>query len=566
MKVYFEDNTYENLNDNHFISQGGQGSVYGKDGYAYKIYTNHQNVIPEEKIKELSNIPNEDVIKPECPLFDKNDNCIGYAMKQVNSDISLCKIIPYSYKNKNNISTNTILYLLEDIKEKIIDIHSKNILIVDFNEMNFLIDENNHSKAYFIDVDSYQTPKYPAGAIAEHIRDRHSKNFDRNSDWFSYSIIAFRLLTGLHPYKGRHKEYKKLDERMKANISAFNADVKLPAVCPSFDIIPSKFREWLEAVLENGERSSPPIVVGDVTVNTDYKISSVSGLDNFKTVLIKEFEDKIIRYYETETEKVYVTPNKTWINNVEINETYDFIHQENEKTYLVKNNSGQNFIVYDYINKKQIENTISFDKIFNINNKLCYKKGNSVYKIKVNPIGKGFVTSQLLCNVMENATQVFDNVLIQNLLGNFFVSLFNKNEGHFSIKIPELNKYKIIEAKYENKVLIVRGLIKETAEDGNFVFKTDKLIIVFNRQLDKYVVRKIEDVGDEEVNMAVIETKNIACNIRRDSIELFSNDISKCKQIKEIQETDANKYIASRSINFLTSIEKNKVVKITMKN
>lgn len=564
MRVYFEDDTYESLNDSHFISQGGQGSVYAKDDLAYKIYTDKNHAIPESKIKELSIIPNEDVIKPEYPLFDVKGNCIGYAMKQVHSDISLCQVLNHAYKTKHNISTTTMLHLLEDMQQKIQDIHSKDILIVDFNEMNFLIDENDYSKSYFIDVDSYQTPNHSAGAIAEHIRDRHTKGFTKDSDWFSFSIVAFRLLTGLHPYKGRHKVYKKLDERMLANVSAFNSEVKLPAICPSFDIIPSQFRGWLESVLEKGERSSPPAIVGSVLITPTYTVNTISGLGNFKITLIKEFQDKILRYFETEKEKIYVTSKNTWVDNVEIDEIFDFIHQEDGKTYLVKNNSGKDFIVYDYANKKNIENNIQFDKIFNINNKLCYKKGNSVYKIKVDPIGKGFVTSHLLCNVMENATQVFDNVLVQNMLGNFFVSIFDMNESHFSVKIPELNDYKIIEAKYENKVLIVKGVRKYITKEGKFEFKTDKLVVVFHRHLDNYVVRKIEDVGDEEVNMSVIGTKNIACHIRKNSIELFSNDMKLCNQIKSVEEDDPSTLMATKSSNFLTAIDGNKAVTITM--
>lgn len=562
MRVYFEDKTYESLNDNHFIAQGGQGSVYAKNGYAYKIYTDINHAIPEGKIKELSDINNLDVIKPEYALFNNKEKCIGYAMKHIKLNVSLSRLLNRAYKTKHNISTEKILHLLDDMYGKIKDIHSKDILIVDFNEMNFLIDENDYARSYFIDVDSYKTPSYPAGAIVEHVRDRHTIGFSEESDWFSFAIVAFRLLTGLHPYKGRHKVYKKLEERMLANVSAFNKDVKLPAVCPSFNIIPPQFRNWLESVLEHGERSSPPEIIASVVLSSPF-VNITTGLDNFKIVTLKEFDDNIIRYYETGKEKIYVTPQKTWVDNFEINDKYDLIHQEGDRSYLVKSNPGKTFSVYDYIGKREIDNSIEFDNIFNINNKLCYKKGNSVYKIKINSIGKGFVTSQLLCNVMENTTEIFDNTLIQNILGSCFVSLFDQKESHYSIKIPELNEYKLIDAKYENKVLIVKGSKTINHNDKTMVV-TDKLVFVFHRNFDKYYVRKIEDIGDEEVNMSVIDAKNIACHIRKETIELFSNDIKVCNHIKEINEDDPSILIAVKSSSFLTAIDGRKIVAITM--
>lgn len=563
MRVYFEDNTYESLNDSHFISQGGQGSVYGKDGYAYKIYTDIKHAIPESKINELSNIENEDVIKPQYALFNKKGDCIGYAMKQVCSNISLCQLFNHSYKTKHNISNSIILHLIEDIQKKVIQIHEKDILIVDFNEMNFLVDENDYTKCYFIDVDSYQTPSHPAGAIAEHIKDRHTKGFSKLSDWFSFSIIAFRLMTGVHPYKGRHGVYKQLNDRMLANVSAFNKDVKLPAICPSFEVIPDKFRKWLENVLENGERSIPPTISVSNIIVPKYLVSTVSGLGNFKITPQKEFKESILRFYETEKERIYVMPQKTWIDNYEISEKYDNIHQENNITYLARKIDKNKLKIYDYVNKKEILNTIEVDKIFNINNTLCYKKNGAIYKIKINPIGKGIVTTQLLCNVMANSTQIFDNVLIQDLLGQYFVSIFDRNMGHYSIKVPEINKYKLIDAKYENRVLIIKAA-KTIEHNEKTMVVTDKFIIVFNKNFDKYSIRKIEDANDEDINFAVIESKNIACHIRKDSIELFSNDINLCSQIKEVKEDDTSSFIATKSLTFLTAINDNKLITITM--
>ncbi len=389
MRVYFEDGTYESLNDNHFISQGGQGSVYGKDDLAYKIYTNPKDAISEKKIKELSKIGNDDIIKPEYALFNNKDVCIGYAMRKIDSKVSLCQLFNHSYKTKNNISNLTVCKLIEDIQNKVDNIHKEGILIVDFNEMNFLVDDNNYSRAYFIDVDSYKTPSFEAGAIAEHIKDRHTKGFTKESDWFSFSIIAFRLLTGLHPYKGRHKVYKNINDRMLANVSAFNSEVKLPAIVPSFDIIPNEFKHWLESVLEKGERSHPPNITGNVLVVPTFKVDKVTGLGNFTITVIKKYSNNISRYFETSSTPVVVTSDTTHLGNYEIREAYPYIHEEEDgKLYLINRPSGNSFNIFDYVNKKNVPNQMEGETLFNIGNKLCYKLKDSIYRLKVVSVGE----------------------------------------------------------------------------------------------------------------------------------------------------------------------------------
>ena len=148
------------------------------------------------------------------------------------------------------------------------------------------------------------------------------------------------------------------------------------------------------------------------------------------------------------------------------------------------------------------------------------------------------------------------------MLGNYFVSVFDNSGGHYSVKIDELKGYTIVDGKYENKVLIIKG-VKSEKINNKIIQHNDKFVIIFNKDFNKYSIRKIADVGSEDVNFAVIESKNIACHIREDSIELFSNDINS-KDIKEIQEKDTSNLIAVKSVNYLTAIDDNKLIRITM--
>src|SRR5690606_19878348 len=143
------------------------------------------------------------------------------------------------------------------------NVHSAGIVIVDLNELNILVSKA-IDQTFLIDVDSYQTAAYPATVIMPSVRDWSAKQFTELSDWFSYAVLAFQLFVGVHPYKGTHAQSagidkdKRLEHRMRNNISAFRGDVSLPKCCYPFDAIPTVFRDWLKAVLDDGKRVAPP--------------------------------------------------------------------------------------------------------------------------------------------------------------------------------------------------------------------------------------------------------------------------------------------------------------------
>ena len=80
------------LNKNHFVSQGGEGSIYARRGVVYKIYTNPKSMIPFAKMQELSSISNINVIKPEKIVLDKRQKPVGYTMRHVSNTYALCQI------------------------------------------------------------------------------------------------------------------------------------------------------------------------------------------------------------------------------------------------------------------------------------------------------------------------------------------------------------------------------------------------------------------------------------------------------------------------------------------
>jgi DNA-binding helix-hairpin-helix protein with protein kinase domain len=171
------------LGKTEFKAQGGEGSVYVKGLSAYKIYADPSRCIAQAKIDELSVLTKPNIIRPLELILDEKNRPVGYSMRYAGKTHSLCQLFPKAFRQRNNLTPELMLRLVRELQTGVAHIHSTGILIVDLNEMNFLVSLD-FSELFFIDVDSYQTPSFPATVLMESVRDRHAKSFTTDSDWF----------------------------------------------------------------------------------------------------------------------------------------------------------------------------------------------------------------------------------------------------------------------------------------------------------------------------------------------------------------------------------------------
>src|SRR5678815_2698077 len=232
-----------------------------------RIYFDPSRCIPQAKIDELSVLVQPNIIRPLDLLIDGRNRPAGYSMRSIGKAHSLCQLFPRAFRQRNNLIPELTLRLVRQLQTGVSHIHSRGILIVDLNEMNFLVAPD-FSELFFIDVDSYQTPSFPATVLMESVRDRHAKTFTTDSDWFSFAVVSFQMFAGIHPFKGTYPPLQhladnslKLDERMRTNISVLHPGVTVPAACLPFSVIPPVYLDWYRAVFEAGHRLPPPQTV-----------------------------------------------------------------------------------------------------------------------------------------------------------------------------------------------------------------------------------------------------------------------------------------------------------------
>lgn len=528
MDIYVTGKGKETLTKRNYIASGGEGAIYVKKGDAYKIYQKKSHVIPENKIKELSVLTSKNIIKPKSIILDMKDQPIGYTMKYIKNTVSLCQLFTKSFKDRNNIQSKDVVTLVNQFRDIVNHCHKNNILIVDLNELNFLVDSTKFDNIYFIDVDSYQTPSYPATAIMDSIKDRHAKKWDPGTDWFSFGIITFQMFIGIHPYKGKHSQYKSMDERMLNNISVLNKDVRIPPVALPMDNIPAAYKEWYKAIFEKGLRVAPPFKDINIIIPAAPAIKIVKGSSSFVVELHLLCNEDIISY----SHGMPLTNEGLYVNDKTVLEFIapyaHIIKTVREQKYISAIVKDGKLSLFDITKNKIIDSNISAEKVFSYGDRLYVKNNDFIQEIIVTPMkDKMLITLHTVCNIYSAATQIFEGVAIQDLLGSYYVSIFPASKAHYQIKVDELSGYRILNAKYEDGVLIITGEKK-----GVY----DKFIIVFSSSYREYDIRIQSNVASIDINFTVLDNGVVVHEDHEGFIELFFNIIGK-KDIKLIQDT-----------------------------
>ena len=522
MKYFVKGKSSIELNQSNFVADGGEGNFYVKNNMGYKIYHDPNKCISEAKIIELAKITNMNVIKPEDLLLDQHSVPNGYSMRYVSDTYALSQLFPKAFRNRNGFTPDKTLKLVEDLQRGVAELHKQGILIVDVNENNFLVSKD-FKESYFIDTDSYQTISFPAKALSELVRDRHGKSgeFTEGTDWFSFAIISFWLFRGIHPYRGNHPDYHDLDSRMTNNISILHNRVTYPkAAVLDENVVPPIWNNWFVKILEKGERLAPPNTMGAIMVIAQPKISHMTGtlfeyIELFYFTYSK-IDEEVLSLHRSGNHMVAVTKSKIYLDK---GRSFDYTGvvtvgflPKLDTPYSVNLISGK-LLVRNLITGDIIPCNLNAESIMEYEGQVFYKNGSNLMVLDPILLGQNILLAgKLICNVLPNASVLWQGCLIQNMLGSFFVTIPNGNQ----IGLKELSGYKIIEAKYENGVLMIVGS-KGTIYD-RFVYKIDGTNTSY---------RKVTNINYSGLNFVVLANGICVTHTESDEVEIFSNNPSK---------------------------------------
>lgn len=534
MKLKLRDNGGTvKLNKNNFKASGGEGSIYIIGSLAYKVYTDPNAMIPFGKIRELQamNIPY--IISPRDVLLDSSGKPVGYEMRAVPESFTLAETFAPAFRRREGLTHDKMFGLVKKIRDGVHHAHEKDVLIVDMNELNFLVGKS-FEDVFFIDCDSYQTRSFPATAIMENIRDPKVVNnkFSTLSDWFSFAVLSFQMMTAVSPYRGRHPSVKSVQERKEKNISVFNPEVRVPRSAYYFDVIPDLWRAWYKAVLEDGKRIAPPMSdIATIVVAPQVKVVP-KGAANLEVFPIFSNNSEIKDAWAIFSHRIFRDSSGFWYNGRQFQVSGDLSNSEvgftrgNSAVALIS--EGNAVRVVNFGTGFQGDHPLSAEQLSSVDGRIYAKVGAQVMELTFTEAasGKTVVSSKVACKVLPKASRLFSGCVVQDLLGSVYVSLFPRSGVTQQVKISELDGYKIIDAKATKNVLVVMG--NKGGKYDRFVFRMDKFY-------KSYDVRVEGDVSLSPVNFIQLDSGVCVLLNEAEDLELFSSrkDSSAVKIVKD---------------------------------
>jgi len=261
MKVFTESGKKITIVDKNEIKRGGEGKILTipeiPDQVA-KIYlnSNYQHMSLVQK-NALSVLDEKYFVKPLELIYQKKakKDILGFTMEYLQADfVPLAALFNKNFCVSNNIDSDFKNSIAETIIEAVTHAHQKDIVIGDLSGLNILVDMQGNVK--FIDVDSYETPVHSHwGLLLDEIRDYiYQGKVSKESDYFAMAVILFNLFTHLHPFKGIHKQYRGIAERMLQKIPVFKQDPQLIIPKCYTPIQESDLQEQFNEIFANGKR------------------------------------------------------------------------------------------------------------------------------------------------------------------------------------------------------------------------------------------------------------------------------------------------------------------------
>jgi len=517
------------LGDSNYKTSGGEGDIYIEGDTVYKVCF-EGSMIPRQKFNELRALDHSKIIKPE-DIILKDGKEVGYTMRLVPGNAQpLAGVLTKQFREREGVTPQKMMELVRQLRSGIQYIHDKGgYLVVDANEFNFMVTDD-FEKLYFIDVPSYQTPSYPATAIMNSVRDwsvvqnGHKWEWSKLSDWYSFAILSWYMFTGIHPFKGRIRSIKvPLDEMMvecmKQNKSVLDPESMFPegaVYFPFENYIPGgehgSYWQWYKAIFSGERLEAPADFSAQIII---VKTKEITGLNKFTMKELFKANKKIKAYYESKGREVIVSEDTCYVDGIpyplpanRFRIGFSPINNIAVAVYLDENEVK----LRDVVNQKDIRFDCRGKDIVSAKGQLFIRGNRDMLQIKLfEKNGKIYMAQpESVFSVMEQATEIYQGCVLMRILGQYMVGVLP--EGR-TIKIKELDGYRITDMKYESGILMVIGLNRKTNQ-------YDRLVLRFDEDHNSYDIKTIEAITPIGINFTVLENNRCVCITEEEKIEI----------------------------------------------
>jgi serine/threonine protein kinase len=274
-QLFTQDGTLLQIDDTAEIHRGGEGRIMlltELPNAVAKLYFDPKRAISLAQMLALSVLDKRYFVVPQAliydkPLHDPQKQVVGFAMPYLDNQahIPLSALFSAAYCQKNAITYATKIDILRHIALAISAAHAQNIVIGDLSGLNILLHLPNYHPQ-FIDTDSYQSAAHRhSGVLFDDIRDYlYGGTISPHSDYFAFAVIAFQLLASAHPFRGTHRRFAHLSERIIQRLPIFATDPDLvPPKC-YVPIAAPNLQAQFDAIFRQGKRQLLSLTDADI--------------------------------------------------------------------------------------------------------------------------------------------------------------------------------------------------------------------------------------------------------------------------------------------------------------
>lgn len=197
------------------IGKGSQGRVFAIKGekYAFKLLGKKSAIKAQLLKRKISYIKTRDIkeLPISRPIEQISGNFLGYIMEMATDMMPLENLLKPTFDSNwwhNTGGLKKRLLILEKLSKVLLDLHTKGLIYGDLSPKNiFISTDPKYAEVFLVDVDNITheskvgeavyTLSYAAPEII-----KGTSGSDTYTDDFSFSIIAYQLLTLNHPFIG----------------------------------------------------------------------------------------------------------------------------------------------------------------------------------------------------------------------------------------------------------------------------------------------------------------------------------------------------------------------------
>ncbi len=458
MKLYLPGGAAVTLGRSDFVASGGQGSVYARGDRAYKVYADPTAAVPPGKLQDLAVLAHPDILRPLEPLLDRQGAQVGHTLRFVPDTEVLCTLFARAFRDQQGITPAIALALCDRLRTLVDAAHAASCLVVDLNEMNFLVSRR-WKRVFAIDVDGWQTPRFPATALMDSVRDRHGPpgRFDRGTDWFAFAVTAFQLLRGVHPYKGLHPDVQGLDARMTANLSVLDPSVTAPPVIQPVDVVPPALQRWFHEVLQEGARSAPPTATGSLPSRPPAPRPAAST-PHLEVRTLATFDATVRLWVAHRGRVVAIAGDRVFVDGrpqplPHPTATVGFSPRGNRPVLAWV--EGGRLRLFDLLDRRPIPCDLAASRVVSSRARLQILSGTQVLEMGFVEGASLLPAPRPLVQVLPRATSLHPGCALQDLLGARWLSAFAGPGLAHQVRLPAFDRARVLHARCDRGVLVV---------------------------------------------------------------------------------------------------------------